>query len=71
MILFKNKVNSFKGLIRLNACNGYFFSIVRLNMPCLGEQIKGGTIKKFYVKEGDYVREFQKLALVASDKQVT
>lgn len=34
-------------------------------------EIKEGTVKKWYVKEGDKVQEFQKIADVASDKQFT
>ncbi len=47
------------------------FGIVKFNLPDLGEKIKEGTIKKLYIKEGDRVEEFQKLADVASDKQFT
>jgi 2-oxoisovalerate dehydrogenase E2 component (dihydrolipoyl transacylase) len=47
------------------------FSVVKFNLPDLGEKIKEGTIKKLYIKEGDKVEEFQKLADVASDKQFT
>lgn len=47
------------------------FGILKFNLPDLGEKIKEGTIKKLYVKEGDNVSEFQKLADVASDKQFT
>lgn len=47
------------------------FGVLKFNLPDLGEKIKEGTIKKIYVKEGDPVSEFQKLADVASDKQFT
>ncbi len=49
----------------------YAFGLLKFNLPDLGEKIKEGTIKKLYVKEGDTVEEFQKLADVASDKQFT
>ena len=49
----------------------YGFGLLKFNLPDLGEKIKEGTIKKLYVKEGDQVTEFQKLADVASDKQFT
>lgn len=49
----------------------YRFGIIKFNLPDLGEKIKEGTIKKLYVKEGDSVEEFQKIADVASDKQFT
>jgi pyruvate/2-oxoglutarate dehydrogenase complex dihydrolipoamide acyltransferase (E2) component len=45
--------------------------VTKFKLPDLGEKIKEGTIKKLYVKEGDIVEEFQKLADVASDKQFT
>lgn len=44
---------------------------IKFHLPDLGEKIKEGTIKKLYIKEGDHVEEFQKLADVASDKQFT
>lgn len=47
------------------------FGVFKFNLPDLGEKIKEGTIKKLYIKEGDKVEEFQKLADVASDKQFT
>lgn len=51
--------------------NIYQFGILKFNLPDLGEKIKEGIIKKLYIKEGDKVEEFQKLADVASDKQFT
>ena len=51
--------------------NRYFFGLVKFHLPDLGEKIKEGTIKQLYIKEGDTVEEFQKLADVASDKQFT
>ena len=33
----------------------YPFSLLKFNLPDLGEKIKEGTIKKLYVKEGDKV----------------
>lgn len=57
--------------LNLNAFNRYCFGVIKFNLPDLGEKIKEGTIKKIYVKEGDTVEEFQKLADVASDKQFT
>lgn len=56
-----------------NLVFGQFFNfgVVKFNLPDLGEKIKEGTIKKLYIKEGDKVEEFQKLADVASDKQFT
>ena len=47
------------------------FSKVKFPLPDLGEKIKEGTVKKLYVKEGDKVEEFQKIADVESDKQFT
>lgn len=50
----------------------YFsFGVIKFNLPDLGEKIKQGTIKKLYIKQGDRVEQFQKLADVASDKQFT
>ena len=72
MLLLKNnlakaitKYSNFRGF------NRYCFGIVNFNLPDLGQKIKEGTIKKIYVKEGDSVEQFQKLADVASDKQFT
>ena len=62
--LFINARNMF-------SVNRYFFGLVRFHLPDLGEKIKEGTIKQLYIKEGDTVEEFQKLADVASDKQFT
>jgi 2-oxoisovalerate dehydrogenase E2 component (dihydrolipoyl transacylase) len=49
----------------------YCFAQIKFFLPDLGEKIKEGTIKKLYVKEGDEVKSFQKLADIASDKQFT
>ncbi len=49
----------------------YSFGLIKFNLPDLGQKIKEGTIKKLYVKEGDPVEQFQKIADVASDKQFT
>lgn len=50
----------------------YFpFAKVKFPLPDLGEKIKLGTIKKLYVREGEKVTEFQKIADVESDKQFT
>jgi pyruvate/2-oxoglutarate dehydrogenase complex dihydrolipoamide acyltransferase (E2) component len=40
-------------------------------LPDLGEKIKEGRVKKLYVKEGDKINEFSKIADVESDKQFT
>jgi pyruvate/2-oxoglutarate dehydrogenase complex dihydrolipoamide acyltransferase (E2) component len=40
-------------------------------LPDLGEKIKEGRVKKLYVKEGDKIKEFSKIADVESDKQFT
>lgn len=69
MFLFRN--NLLAKAINLNTFNRYCFGVIKFNLPDLGEKIKEGTIKKIYVKEGDAVEEFQKLADVASDKQFT
>lgn len=49
----------------------FAFGIIKFKLPDLGQKIKEGTIKKLYIKEGDSVEEFQKIADVASDKQFT
>ena len=56
MLLFNSKISSFKNLLRFSAFNSYQFSIVKFNLPDLAEKIKEGTIKRLYVKEGDYVK---------------
>lgn len=56
MLLFKKNFKSFKYLAQLGGFNGYHFGIIKFNLPDLGEKIKEGTIKKFYVKEGDHVK---------------
>ena len=56
MLLFNSKISSFKNLLRFSAFNSYQFSIAKFNLPDLGEKIKEGTIKRLYVKEGDYVK---------------
>lgn len=71
MLFFKNPARTLRNLARLGHLPYYPFAIVKFNLPDLGEKIKEGTIKKFYVKEGDSVTEFQKIADVASDKQFT
>jgi 2-oxoisovalerate dehydrogenase E2 component (dihydrolipoyl transacylase) len=71
MLLLKNKTQIFHNLARLHSFSYYYFGIIKFNLPDLGEKIKEGTIKKFYIKEGDSVKEFQKIADVASDKQFT
>lgn len=47
------------------------FALLRFPLPDLGEKIKEGRVKKLYVKEGDQIGEFQKIADVESDKQFT
>lgn len=47
------------------------FGLLRFPLPDLGEKIKEGRVKKLYVKEGDRIDEFAKLADVESDKQFT
>lgn len=47
------------------------FGLYRFPLPDLGEKIKEGKVKKLYVREGDSVEEFQKIADVESDKQFT
>jgi multidrug efflux pump subunit AcrA (membrane-fusion protein) len=47
------------------------FGLFRFPLPDLGEKIKEGKVKKLYVREGDRVEEFQKIADVESDKQFT
>lgn len=55
MLFIKNKTPSLINLVRLRNFGYYPFSIIKFNLPDLGEKIKEGTIKKFYVKEGDSV----------------
>ena len=47
------------------------FGRLKFPLPDLGEKIKEGTVKKLYVKQGQKVEEFQKIADVESDKQFT
>lgn len=47
------------------------FGVFKFPLPDLGEKIKEGKVKKLYVREGDRVEEFQKIADVESDKQFT
>jgi 2-oxoisovalerate dehydrogenase E2 component (dihydrolipoyl transacylase) len=47
------------------------FALLRFPLPDLGEKIKEGRVKKLYVKEGDRICEFEKVADVESDKQFT
>lgn len=49
----------------------YRFATIRFPLPDLGEKIKEGRVKKLYVKEGDIIKEFSKIADVESDKQFT
>jgi hypothetical protein len=55
MLFIKNKTPSLINLVRLRKFGYYPFGIIKFNLPDLGEKIKEGTIKKFYVKEGDSV----------------
>ena len=68
MFLARSRLSKF---ILGHNLNKYYFGLIKFHLPDLGEKIKEGTIKKMYVKEGDTVEEFQKLADVASDKQFT
>lgn len=47
------------------------FAIQQFRLPDLGEKIKEATIKKWRVKEGDLVDEFDTVAEVATDKLFT
>ncbi len=69
MFLLRRTLKS--SFANINHFNKYCFGVFQFKLPDLGEKIKEGTIKKIYVKEGDTVEEFQKLADVASDKQFT
>lgn len=40
-------------------------------LPDLGEKIKEATIKKWHVKEGDKIEEYDVICEVATDKLVT
>ena len=51
--------------------NRVTFALLRFPLPDLGEKIKEGRVKKLYVREGDKVDEFEKIADVESDKQFT
>lgn len=46
-------------------------ALLRFPLPDLGEKIKEGKVKKLYIKEGDHIKEFEKIADVESDKQFT
>jgi len=48
-----------------------FSKIKKFVLPDLGEKIKEATIKKWHVKEGDLVEEYQTLVDVATDKLFT
>ena len=37
-------------------------------MPQLGESVTEGTINSWYVKEGEYVKKYEPIAEVLSDK---
>ncbi len=66
-------LRSFRQIAKTNVILKPFFNfgVIKFNLPDLGQKIKEGTIKKLYIKEGERVEEFQKLADVASDKQFT
>ena len=71
MLILKSRLG---GLLKLRNSTlqcVFMMGTVKFHLPDLGEKIKEGTIKKLYIKEGDHVEEFQKLADVASDKQFT
>jgi len=41
---------------------GFLFATIHFPLPDLGEKIKEGKVKKLYVKEGDRIKEFSKIA---------
>lgn len=47
------------------------FGFIEFKLPDLGEKIKEAQIKKWLVKQGDKVDEFQEIADVATDKLFT
>ncbi|CAD8086584.1 unnamed protein product [Paramecium sonneborni] len=50
----------------------YYFGTVKIfKLPDLGEKIKEATIKKWHVKIGDHVNEFDPVADVSTDKMFT
>ncbi|CAK76981.1 unnamed protein product (macronuclear) [Paramecium tetraurelia] len=50
----------------------YYFGAVKIfKLPDLGEKIKEATIKKWHVKIGDHVNEFDPVADVSTDKMFT
>jgi len=57
--------------IRFNKSIHKSFVIQQFKLPDLGEKIKEATIKKWKVKEGDIVDEFDTVAEVATDKLFT
>ncbi|KAM3131389.1 hypothetical protein pb186bvf_016461 [Paramecium bursaria] len=48
-----------------------FGTIKQFKLPDLGEKIKEATLVKWYVKEGDKVKEFDTIADVSTDKMFT
>lgn len=71
MLILKSRLGSLLRLKNSTLSCVFMMGTIKFHLPDLGEKIKEGTIKKLYIKEGDHVEEFQKLADVASDKQFT
>lgn len=47
-----------------------FGSIIRINLPDLGEGTKEATIKEWFVKEGQQIKEYEDICEVFTDKLV-
>lgn len=47
------------------------FGVIDFKLPDLGEKIKEATVKKWHVKEGDEILEYDEIADVATDKLFT